>query len=113
MGHGMNVSTSHSNHCLIPIHNGIVSTAHQIATHFHPKDGKITHLNHQYDKLLVTMYNKYTDKLMEETWVWTGLIVKRAHYVDMRDRLAQMDEGETFNLQACPQDLEDLDPSML
>ena len=113
MGHGMNVSTSRGNYCVIPIHNGIVSTACQIAAHFHPKDGKIICLNHQYDKPLVTMYNQYTDKLVEETQVWRGLLAKRAHYVDMRDRLAQMDKGETFNLQACPQDLEDLDPSML
>ena len=113
MAHGMNVSSTRGILYSIITESELVSTAHQIAAHLHPKDGKITWLNYLYDTPLVGMYKQYTDRLVEETRVWRGLIAKRAHYADMIERLAQMDEGETSNSQTGPQDLEDLDPSML
>ncbi|KIM56210.1 hypothetical protein SCLCIDRAFT_29752 [Scleroderma citrinum Foug A] len=61
---GLNISIGKFNG---PQHE--LSTARQIAAHFHPKDGKITCLNHLYDKPLVAMYNQYADKLVEETRV--------------------------------------------
>ena len=108
MARSMNVNSTCSILYSIITESELVSTAH-----LRPKDGKITQLNYLYDTPLVRMYKQYADRLVEETRVWRGLIAKRAHYADMIEKLAHMDEGETSNSQTGPQDLEDLDPSML
>ena len=109
MAHGMNASSTRGILYSIITESELVSTAHQIAAHLHPKDGKITQLNYLYNTPLVRMYKQYMDRLVEETRVWRGLIAKRAHYADMIEKLAHMGEGETSNSQTGPQDLEDLD----
>jgi len=111
MAHGMNVST------LVYLLNwysqSVVITAHQIVAWFHPKDGKITHLDNSYDKPLITMYQQYADKLVEETREWRRLMALWAHYADMIDKLGHMDKGEMEGTQSAMDHLEDLDPSML
>jgi len=111
MARGMNVST------LVYLLNwysqSVVSTARQIAAWFHPKDGKSIHLDNSYDKPLITMYQQYADKLVEETREWRRLMALQAHYADMIDKLEHMDKGEMEGTQGATDHLEDLHPSML
>ena len=108
----MNVSTQFPPKSYCIIQGIIVNAARQISVHFHPKDGKITSIDKRIDKPLIMMYKEYTDRLVDEMWVWRDLLAKRAHYAHMRDQLQKMEEGE-FESQNGADTLEDLDPTML
>jgi len=62
---------------------------------------------------MVTMYQQYADKLVEETWEWRRLVNRRAQYAEMRERLERIDWGEGSDSDSGMYDMEDLDPKML
>ena len=62
---------------------------------------------------MVTMYKQYADRLVEETREWRRLVNRRAQYVEMRERLQRIDQGDGSDSDSGMYDLEDLDPTML